>query len=67
MANPLSTSPPTAVAVLCRFDGSWVEGFEIADIRPDEPAPYALRRIHDGAQLPAWFGPDDLCRSPWTD
>ena len=52
--------PHTAVAVRCRFDGTWVEGFEIADVEPEAPTPYLLRRRSDRTQLPTRFGRSDV-------
>ena len=48
------------VLVWCRFDGSWVAGFEIADEVADEPGSYRVRRRYDGVLLPATFGADAL-------
>jgi hypothetical protein len=38
--------------VRTHFDGRWVGGFEIADVREDR---YLLRRRSDGATLPVEF------------
>lgn len=64
MAIDSRIAPHTPVAVRCRFDGSWVEGFEIADVEADRSAPYVLRRVYDGTELPGRFGPEDLRASP---
>ena len=45
------------VEVRSRFDRSWARGFEIAEILPRG---YRLRRLSDGAVLPADFSPDDV-------
>ncbi len=52
--------PATQVAVYCRFDESWTEGFEIADVDPDSAEPYVIRRQSDGALLPARFGQTEV-------
>ncbi len=57
--------PLTPVAVRCHFDGSWVEGFAVADVAPEGPAPYAIRRLSDGAQLPVRFRPDEVRPASW--
>ena len=48
------------VLVWCRFDGSWVEGFDIAEEVADEPDSYRVRRRYDDVLLPATFGADAL-------
>jgi len=53
-------APHTHVEVRCRFDGSWADGFEISAVDPDQAAPYLLRRLSDGAQLPARFSPTEV-------
>ena len=53
-------APRTPVEVRCRFDDSWADGFEIIAVDADESAPYVLRRVSDGAQLPAHFSPTDV-------
>lgn len=40
------------VQVLSRFDSRWLRGFAVAVVRPEG---YQLRRLSDGAVLPAWF------------
>ncbi|MFM7067888.1 MAG: hypothetical protein ACKOYM_00360 [Actinomycetes bacterium] len=41
-----------AVEVLSRFDARWLRGFSVAVLGTDA---YQLRRLSDGAVLPAWF------------
>jgi hypothetical protein len=61
-------APHTRVAVHCRYDGSWSEGFEIAEAEPSAPASYLLRRLSDGTQLPTRFGAAELrTASPISD
>jgi len=50
------------VAVRSRFDGSWCGGFELAAAasQPDGSTAFQLRRVSDGALLPAWFGADEV-------
>jgi hypothetical protein len=44
------------VEVRNRFDGNWVEGFEVAEIEEkDNVRRFRLRRQSDGAILPALF------------
>ena len=47
---PMSVGDP--VEVLSRFDSRWLRGFSVAVVGPDA---YQLRRLSDGAVLPAWF------------
>lgn len=42
----------TPVEVRSRFDARWLRGFAVAVVGPDA---YQLRRLSDGAVLPAWF------------
>jgi len=49
----------TEVAVRCRFDGSWVPGYEIADRDPDEQR-FWVRRRTDQVVLPVTFCADEL-------
>lgn len=51
--------PHTPVQVRCRYDGSWVDGFEIASASPGNRA-YQLRRVSDGAELPTGFNEDEI-------
>jgi hypothetical protein len=45
------------VEVLSRFDARWLRGFSVAVARPEA---YQLRRLSDGAVLPAWFPADHV-------
>ncbi len=56
--------PHTPVAVHCRYDGSWCEGFEVAEAQPSTPASYLLRRLSDGTQLPTPFDAEELRTLP---
>lgn len=49
--------PGTRVEVRSRFDSGWKRGFEIDTAVADG---YLIRRLSDGATLPACFGEDDL-------
>jgi hypothetical protein len=50
-----------AVEVRSRFDGTWVPGFEIAEVLHLDNAPLVrLRRSCDGAVLPRLFGPEEV-------
>lgn len=52
------------VEVRSRFDGSWVPGFEVAEIRGAEAdRRYRVRRCSDGLVLPTNFGPEEV-RTP---
>ena len=51
--------PGTPVEVRSRFDSSWTNGFEIAELADWG---YRLRRISDGEVLPYEFDPDDVRR-----
>lgn len=48
------------VAVRCRFDGSWIEGFEIAGTDASDEHRFWLRRRLDHTVLPATFHEHDL-------
>lgn len=50
-------TPGTRVEVLSRFDSSWKRGFEVDTVVPDG---YLVRRLSDGATLPACFAESDL-------
>lgn len=53
--------PRQDVEVLCRFDGTWVSGFQVseaAEIRGEQR--YRLLRLSDGVVLPVLFGLDEL-------
>jgi anti-anti-sigma factor len=45
------------IEVVCRFTGSWVSGFEVADTGFDG---CRVRRLSDGAVLPVLFGYDEV-------
>ena len=45
------------VEVRRRYDGGWSHGFEIAE---QNGAAYRVRRLSDGAVLPADFSPEDV-------
>ena len=45
------------VQVLSRFDARWLRGFSVAVVRPGA---FQLRRLSDGAVLPAWFPADHV-------
>lgn len=49
--------PGTRVEVRSRFDSAWKRGFEIDTVIADG---YLVRRLSDGATLPACFAEDDL-------
>jgi hypothetical protein len=50
-----------AVAVRSRYDSTWVEGFEIAEVDLAGDAPQIqLRRRSDGALLPVFFAVDEV-------
>ena len=52
------------VEVRSRFDGSWVPGFEVAEVLGVESERmYRLRRCSDGLVLPTHFAPEEL-RTP---
>jgi CRP/FNR family cyclic AMP-dependent transcriptional regulator len=63
-ANDAGPSPWTvgaAVAVRSRYAGSWVEGFEIAEVDlTTTPPRFQLRRRFDGAVLPVFFDTGEL-------
>jgi len=55
--SPLS--PGTKVDVRNRFQGTWVRGFEIAEVTGDG---YRIRRLSDGSTLGELFSRDDVRR-----
>jgi hypothetical protein len=57
--------PGTRVEVRSRFDGAWCHGFEVAEV-VDSLGQHAfrLRRLSDGAVLPALFSADDVAWHP---
>ena len=49
------------VQVRNRFDGNWVQGFEVADVEDgDDEQLFRLRRRSDGAVLPELFRETDV-------
>ena len=52
-------SPGTMVDVRNRYQGTWVRGFEIAEVTPDG---YRIRRMSDGSTLGELFSRDDVRR-----
>ena len=49
------------VQVRNRFDGTWVQGFEVADVEDgDDEQLFRLRRRSDGALLPELFHETDV-------
>lgn len=52
-----TVEPGTRVEVRSRFDQSWSRGFEIVETTSEG---YRVRRVSDGADLPALFTPDDV-------
>ena len=53
--------PGTRVEVLSGYGFSWTRGFEVARVEGDA---YVVRRMSDGAVLPAAFE-DDAIRQEW--
>jgi len=49
----------TKVEVRTAYDRSWARGFEVVTASEDG---YRLRRLSDGAELPALFASDDIRR-----
>jgi hypothetical protein len=60
--------PELRVEVRCRFDGTWVSGFEVVEqddhFGPARQGQYRLRRTSDGVVLPALFPAGDIRPSP---
>ncbi|MBI2703943.1 MAG: hypothetical protein HYX32_01435 [Actinobacteria bacterium] len=52
-------APTTRVEVRSSFDQRWSTGFEVLEAAEDG---YRLRRLSDGAALPATFSRDDIRR-----
>lgn len=52
-------APGTKVDVRNRFQGTWVRGFEVAEITPEG---YRIRRMSDGSILGELFSRDDVRR-----
>jgi hypothetical protein len=55
--NPLA--PGTKVDVRNRYQGTWVRGFEVAEVTDES---YWIRRLSDGSVLPELFSRDDVRR-----
>ena len=55
--SPLA--PGTKVDVRNRYQGTWVRGFEVAEVTDDG---YRIRRLSDGSVLPELFSRDDVRR-----
>jgi hypothetical protein len=71
MADTDSTRPTnslrrvgTKVEVRARFDGTWSQGFEIADVADDG---YRIKRMTDGAVLPSVFRANEVRRERTAD
>jgi hypothetical protein len=59
--NPRSTlAPGTKVDVRNRYQGTWVRGFEVAEV--DDGGGYRIRRLSDGSVLGELFSRDDVRR-----
>ena len=54
----------TKVEVRTAFDRTWARGFEVLETTPEG---YRLRRLSDGAALPAVFAGDDVRRARRDD
>jgi hypothetical protein len=53
--------PQQDVEVRCRFDGTWVGGFQVAEsTEVSGERRFRLMRLSDGVVLPALFGMQDL-------
>jgi hypothetical protein len=52
-------APGTKVDVRNRYQGTWVRGFEVADVTETG---YRIRRLSDGSVLPELFVRDDVRR-----
>jgi hypothetical protein len=61
MPNDDRLTSGTRVEVRDRLDFSFCTGFEIAATTPDG---YRVRRLSDGAELPALFSADDVRPDP---
>jgi hypothetical protein len=65
-ARPPHLPPPpppqgSAIAVWSSFEGSWSSGFEIAEVLQTSEGPRVrVRRVSDGAVLPALFAADQV-------
>jgi hypothetical protein len=66
LALGIRATTSTHVEVRSRFDGSWVPGYEVAEVREvDAVRLFRLRRCSDGLVLPTHFGPEEV-RTPTT-
>jgi hypothetical protein len=52
-------APGTKVDVRNRYQGTWVRGFEVADVTDTG---YRIRRLSDGSVLPELFSRNDVRR-----
>ena len=52
------------VEIRRRFDDGWTRGFEIVDVSEDG---LRVRRLSDGAELPAVFGAEEVRREARRD
>jgi hypothetical protein len=52
-------APGTQVDVRNRYQGTWVRGFEVAEVTEDG---YRIRRLSDGSTLGELFARDDVRR-----
>lgn len=60
---PVTLGCDDRVKVRNRFDGTWCDGFSVADVvvyDADRPPRYRLRRLSDDTVLPAQFGHDEV-------
>ena len=57
-------SAGTKVDVRTTFDRTWARGFEVLEATPEG---YRLRRLSDGAALPAVFPDEDVRRAKRDD
>ena len=57
LRDPRGPAVGDLVEVLSRFDARWLRGFAVAVVRPEG---FQLRRLSDGAVLPAWFPVDHV-------
>jgi hypothetical protein len=52
--------PGSDVEVRSSFDGSWVSGFQVADVTGPAAGEFHLRRVSDGTVLPVPFPRHEL-------
>ena len=57
LRQPVALVEGTPVEVRSRFDARWLRGFAVAVVGPEA---YQLRRLSDGAVLPAWFPASEI-------